>query len=283
MELERENLLKARAFLEKQGFKVVFIALYGAQNYNLKREKSDYDYKAAVVPRLSDVARNNKPFSDTLDASEIFDGQIDVKDIRLMVDQWKKSSSNFMELLFSDWVWVNPEFEEVQWFIDNRDAISHANELGAIKAMFGQLAEKHHALTHPYPVQIEEINEVGFAGKQLSHEMRLADMLEHFHELSYKELLNPSVVEFPEHADLQAERAERFELIKKVKDRKAGLSLEVAVEWGQQFEDVARQLVDSMVAADNLEFNQVILNKMDDKKFMIVEKALRMEALNDAS
>lgn len=283
MELERVNLEKALEFLKERGFKVVFLALYGAQNYNLKREKSDYDFKAAVVPLLSDVARNNKPASFVLDASEVFDGQIDVKDIRLMVDQWKKGSSNFMELLFSDWVWVNPEFEEMQWFVDNRDAISHANELGAVKAMFGQLAEKHHALTHPYPVQIDEINEVGFAGKQLSHEMRLADMLEHFHKLSYKELLNPSVVEFPEHADLQAERAERFELIKAVKDRKAGLSLEVALEWGQQFEDVARQLVDSMVAADNLEFNQPLLDKMDDKKFMIVEKALRMEVLNDAS
>ena len=220
MELERVNLEKALKILEDRGLKVVFIALYGAQNYNLKRDKSDYDYKAAVVPSLSDVTRNNKPASFDIDASEVFDGKIDVKDIRLVVDQWKKGSSNFMELLFSDWVWVNPEFEEMQWFVDNRDAISHANELGAVKAMFGQLAEKHHALTHPYPVQVEEINEVGFAGKQLSHEMRLANMLEHFHKLSYKELLNPIAVEFPEHADLQAERAERFELIKAVKQKR---------------------------------------------------------------
>ena len=60
---EEELMHVAVKELQKKGYNVIFIALYGAQNYNLKRSKSDYDYKAVVVPSLRDIVFNSKPVS----------------------------------------------------------------------------------------------------------------------------------------------------------------------------------------------------------------------------
>ena len=41
--------------LKEMGYKVVYVALYGSQNYNLETPKSDLDFKAMVVPTLDDI------------------------------------------------------------------------------------------------------------------------------------------------------------------------------------------------------------------------------------
>ena len=41
--------------LEEMGYKVVYVALYGSQNYNLETPQSDLDFKSMVVPTLDDI------------------------------------------------------------------------------------------------------------------------------------------------------------------------------------------------------------------------------------
>ena len=60
---EGKHLMEAVEYLKNKGYRVIYVALYGAQNYNLQREKSDYDYKAVVVPSLRDIVFNAKPVS----------------------------------------------------------------------------------------------------------------------------------------------------------------------------------------------------------------------------
>lgn len=282
MEKAREALMKAVDLLKEQGYNVVFVALYGAQNYNLQRPKSDFDFKAVVVPSLDDIVNNAKPTSLVVEGGEAFDGQVDVKDIRLMVDQWKKGATNFMELLFTDWQWVNPDFEPMNWFVEHRETIAKANPESALRAMLGMITEKHHALTHPYPVQVKEIEEFGFAGKQLSHELRLRNMMEWFFILPYSELLNPSKVVFPEDEKVQESRAKVFDFILKVKEQSAGLDLDSAKRLGQDTEDEAKALFEDLKARgvfEDIGINAPVLKKMDEKKSEIIKIALRNELL----
>lgn len=264
---EEELMHVAVKELQKKGYNVIFIALYGAQNYNLKRSKSDYDYKAVVVPSLRDIVFNSKPVSLT----EVmpFDGQVDVKDIRLIVDQWKKGASNFVELLYSDWFWVNPDYSPMFWFILNRDAIAHANEESALKAIVGQIKEKFNALDHPYPVQVEEVEKYGYASKQLSHEMRLLAMLSKFKQEDYAYILNPF-----KGSDLNMQKY--WGEILGVKDRQINYSAAQAKDLGKRIVEEADAWL-AKYREEGLNFDQSVLDSMDEQKFLIIKRALSDE------
>lgn len=264
---EEELMHVAVKELQKKGYNVIFIALYGAQNYNLKWSKSDYDYKAVVVPSLRDIVFNSKPVS--LVEEMPFDGQVDVKDIRLIVDQWKKGASNFVELLYSDWFWVNPDYSPMFWFILNRDAIAHANEESALKAIVGCIKEKFNALDHPYPVQVEEVEKYGYASKQLSHEMRLLAMLSRFKQEDYAYILNPF-----KGSDLNMQKY--WGEILGVKDRQINYSAAQAKDLGKRIVEEADAWL-AKYREEGLNFDQSVLDSMDEQKFLIIKRALSDE------
>lgn len=259
-------------FLQNSGYRVIYCALYGAQNYNLQRPTSDFDYKAVVVPTLEDIVFNKKPISETVTLP--FDGQVDVKDVRLMIDQWKKGAANFMELLFSDWFWIHPDYPIMQWFRDNREQIAHANEESALRAMIGMVKEKFRALQHPYPIQKEEVEKYGYAAKQLHHELRVLDMIRHFKQLSYSELLNPFKGE-------DKSRQNHFDYIRQIKNRDINLTEEEAVSMGAEIQKEADAWLDIYKEKSvlNLNFDADTIAAMDYWKFLIIKKALQDELL----
>jgi len=266
-----KHLMEAVEYLKNKGYKVIYMALYGAQNYNLQREKSDYDYKAVVVPLLKDIVFNVKPVSLVEDLP--FDGQVDIKDIRLMVDQWKKGASNFLELLYSDWYWVSPDYSPMFWFRMNRDNIAHANEESALKAMVGMIKEKFNALDHLYPVQIEEVEKYGYASKQLSHEMRLLAMLSRFKQQDYAYILNPF-----KGSDLNMQKY--WGEILGVKDRQINYSAAQAKNLGKRIVEEADAWF-AKYKEEGLNFDQSVLNSMDEQKFLIIKRALSDEIWRD--
>lgn len=264
---EGKHCLEAVEVLRERGYKVIYCALYGAQNYNLQREKSDYDYKAVVVPSLKDIVYNTKPVSTVEEMP--FDGQVDVKDVRLMVDQWKKGATNFMELLFTDWFWVHPDFSPMLWFRLNREEVAHANEESALKAMVGMVKEKFNALDHPYPVQVEEVNEYGYASKQLSHEMRLLAMLSQFGKKSYATVLNPFKG--------GSEEVKRYwEDILAVKNRDVNYDKDHAMKLGKRIVLEADAWFEQYKSV-GFKLDKELLDKMDEQKFLMVKRALEAE------
>lgn len=156
------------------------LCLQGSQNYNLDiytdEYKSDIDTKAIVVPDLKDVVLNKKPISTThvLPNNE----HIDIKDIRLMFESYKKQNINFVETLFTKFFIVNPLFAD-EWnkLIINREEIAHYNTNQALRCMAGMSMEKKKALTHPYPTLKNKIEKYGYDGKQLHHIIRMFDFI----------------------------------------------------------------------------------------------------------
>lgn len=261
------HLMETVRFLQDKGYRVIYVALYGAQNYNLQREKSDYDYKAVVVPTLRDIVFNTKPIS--LVEELPFDGQVDVKDVRLMIDQWKKGSSNFLELLYTDWYWIAPDYAPMYWFRINRDKIAHANEESAIKAMIGMTKEKYNALRHPYPIQVDEINEFGYAAKQLSHEMRMLSMISQYKKKPYREVINPF-------KGNDEDVKEYYERILAIKDRKFNLLAAQADEMGKLLVNEADAWFEAY-KKEGFNLDKETLDMMDEQKFAIIKRALSDE------
>ena len=106
---------------------------------------------------------------------------IDFKDIRLMFQTFRKQNLNFLEILFTPFVIINPLYKE-DWdrLVKNREAVAHYNIYSAIKAMKGVALEKYHAMEHPYPSKVKVLAKYGYDPKQLHHLLRVEDYLERY-------------------------------------------------------------------------------------------------------
>lgn len=183
-------------YLSNQGYKVLGIFLQGSQNYNLDYEGSDIDTKAIVLPSFNDIVLNKKPVSTTivLPSNE----HIDVKDIRLMFECFKKQNINFLEILFTDFYLVNAMYcEEWQRVRENAESIAHYNNYKGINCIGGMVFEKHKALCHPYPTLKDKIEKYGYDNKQLHHIIRCEEFLRRWVAgESYKDCLIPTDPEY---------------------------------------------------------------------------------------
>jgi len=61
------SLQRAKEEVEKRGYTVMYIAIYGSQNYGLETESSDLDYKAITLPSLDDLVQNSSPLSTVIE------------------------------------------------------------------------------------------------------------------------------------------------------------------------------------------------------------------------
>lgn len=165
--------------LVSDGYEVLGVFLQGSQNYELDYEGSDIDTKAVIIPTLDDIILNAKPISTTkiLETNE----HIDLKDVRLMLQCFKKQNINFVEILFTKYYYLNPKYEQIwRLLISKREDIARYNTYAAINCICGMSYEKYKALEHPYPSLIEKIERYGYDPKQLHHIVRLNEFLKRY-------------------------------------------------------------------------------------------------------
>lgn len=159
--------------------RIVGVFLQGSQNYGLDYEGSDIDTKCIVLPTLEDLIFNRKPVSTThvLPNEE----HLDLKDVRLYFQTFRKQNLNFMEILFTKYKLVNPTYEPM-WnrLIENNEQIARYNPVGAVKTMKGIAMEKYHAMEHRYPSKVDLIDTWGYDGKQLHHLIRVGEYLDRY-------------------------------------------------------------------------------------------------------
>lgn len=167
--------------LQEKGYEVVCLCLQGSQNYGLdeysNNYQSDVDTKAIVLPHFRDFVMDKEPESTTiiLDNNE----HIDVKDIRVMFEMFKKQNISYLELLFTKYKIINPKYKKlIKPLFEANEQIAAANKVAFVKCIAGMAMEKKKALCHPYPTLIEKIEKYGFDGKQLSHCARLTELLD---------------------------------------------------------------------------------------------------------
>ena len=170
-------------YLQSLGYEVVCVCLQGSQNYGLDEYSDEYmsdiDTKAIVSPPLDDFIAAAPPVSTVviMDNNE----HAEVKDIRVMFDMFKKANISYIELLFTEFKIINPEWAEfIEPLFANRDLISKYNRNQFLRCIAGMAMEKRKALCHPYPNLIEKIEKYGYDGKQLHHCVRLYNFIERF-------------------------------------------------------------------------------------------------------
>lgn len=178
-------------YVRDLGYKVYGVFLQGSQNYHLDYEGSDIDTKCIVLPSFEDIVLNKKPVSTTLILED--NSHIDVKDIRLMWECFKKQNINFLEILFTEYFCISLDYED-NWIImqDAAEEIAHYNNYAAVNCIAGMVMEKNAALCHPYPSLKEKIDKYGYDNKQLHHIIRCEEFLKRYIAgVPYSECLIP--------------------------------------------------------------------------------------------
>lgn len=165
--------------LIKKGYEVVGVFLYGSQNYLLHYEDSDIDTKAIILPKFNDFILSHEPFSITI---TLDNGDLcDVKDIRKMFECYKKQNINFIETLFTKYMVINPEYEDLfAPMLENNEAIARLNNYAAVNCITGMAFEKYAALKRPYPSIKDKIDLYHYDPKQAHHIMRLEEFLDRY-------------------------------------------------------------------------------------------------------
>lgn len=159
-----KKLSNYKKILENKGYKVIYIGLYGSQNYNLDDEQSDIDVKAIILPSLHDIIFR-KITSTTIECEK---GNIDIKDLLTFYDVIKKGNFSYIES-------IQTKFSIGDKYIKDLFKKIEVNK----KSMLGAMYEKRKALTHEYPSKKEEFKKWGFDPKQHHHILRLYDLLEY--------------------------------------------------------------------------------------------------------
>ena len=157
------ELMHRKKILESKGYNVIYIGLYGSQNYNLDDEESDIDVKAIILPSLHNIIFR-KVTSTTIECKN---GNIDVKDLLTFYDVIKKGNFSYIES-------IQTEYSIGDEYIKNLFKQVKLNQKSVVGAMY----EKRKALTHEFPSKVAEFEKWGFDPKQHHHILRLYDLLQ---------------------------------------------------------------------------------------------------------
>lgn len=185
---ERNNLINAKVQQHYKeaclmGNEVFGVFLQGSQNYNLdvysEQYQSDVDTKVIVLPSFDDFCHGKSPVSTTVERAN--KEHIDLKDIRIMFETFKKQNVNFVEILFTKYFIVTDKYAKY-WRKLRRIAedLVHCHPSQTLKTMAGMSYEKYKALCHPYPTIKHKIDKYGYDGKQLHHIIRINEFMKNY-------------------------------------------------------------------------------------------------------
>ena len=247
--------------------RIVGVFYQGSANYGLDYEKSDVDTKCILVPTFEDIAFNRKPISTTHIREK--EEHIDLKDVRLYINCFKKQNLNFLEILFTPYKIVNPQYAKFwQKLVDAREDIAHYDIHRSIKSMKGIALEKYHAMEHKYPSKIEIIEKYSYDSKQLHHLLRVEEYLRRYvNGESYESCLIPT--EF------------QSKILRAIKEDNGLLSLEEARERANTSLLAIERLCDYGLQRYPEGHNEEVEKLLKEVQYDIMKFAVTMELVEE--
>ena len=176
-----EKLQTTAAYVASLGYTPIYISLHGSQNYGLDvytdTYQSDYDFKCIVLPSLWDLVEGKRPASLT---AETEDGQIDIKDIRVVCDALERMNPAYLESLATNHALILPGGERMEAI--RAQLLELIRQRGArfAQACAGLFEDKAKRMCHDSPAAHDRIIRYGYDGKQAHHMYRLLLLLQEF-------------------------------------------------------------------------------------------------------
>lgn len=242
--------------------RIVGIFYQGSGNYGLDYEGSDVDTKCVLAPSLKELAES-KMTSTTYVREN--DEHIDFKDVRAMLETFRKSNLNFLEILYTKYYIINPIYE-VEWnkLIAERDSIVTMNLSSLLKSMKGIASEKFHALEHRYPSRIEWLDKYGYDPKQLHHLFRIEEFMSRW--IKGESFADCLISTMPEWL---------------IEVKRGKYNLDIAREQGKRAMDCIKVAYESYLAECPNEINEDIYKLFNSVSYNIIKIGIKKEFENE--
>ena len=232
--------------------RIVGVFYQGSGNYCLDYEGSDVDTKCVLAPSIKELAES-KTASTTYVREN--DEHIDFKDVRVMLETFRKSNLNFLEILYTKYYIINPIYEK-EWnkLVEARDAIVSMNLPSLIKSMKGIAGEKYHAMEHRYPSRIEWLDKFGYDPKQLHHLFRIKEFMHRW--TSGESFANCLISNEPEWL---------------IDVKKGKYNLDEARRYGKESMDCIQDMYDRYMKTCDNTIDETIYQLFDDVSYNIIK------------
>lgn len=163
---------------------IVGIFYQGSGNYEVDTENSDTDTRLIVTPSFEEIAFNKKLHSTThfMDNGE----HINFKDIRFLIQEFRKQNPNTLEILFTKYKIENPLYQG-QWkrLVRERERIARYSPYIAAKTIKGML------------LKLYTSDSIEYSSKQLYHLFRIEEFAEKYiNNEPYQVCLKPADPEY---------------------------------------------------------------------------------------
>lgn len=158
---------------------ILGIFLYGSQNYGFADDNSDVDSIALYLPSFEEMCLNKSRVTKEYHVEN--DEHIVVKDIREYKDMLLKQNVNFVEILFTKYYILNPNYETLftQHFFNNKELLATLDIKKMYTSILGQIEHT--------------IKEAPRDKKKLYNGLRLLYLLENFEMThNYESSLKPT-------------------------------------------------------------------------------------------
>lgn len=193
---------------------------------------------------------------------------IDLKDIRLMWECFKKQNINFLEILFTEYYIVQDNYVDI-WneLRAYNEEIAHYNNYAAVNCIAGMVYEKYKALCHPYPTLKDKIDTYGYDNKQLHHIIRCQEFLyRYIHGIPYKECLIPTDTQYL----INVKSPKGYQMY----------SLKQAKEIADDAKCAVEKDKEAYMSTHELTINNRALNQLNTSLTNIIKKSLKEELSN---
>ena len=239
--------------------RIVCIVLQGSQNYGLDTANSDIDTKLILTPTFEDIAMNRQPISTTHIRAD--NSHTDWKDIRLMLQTFRKCNLNFLEILFSPYCIVNPLYAN-EWnrLVQNNEMIANYDPRKAVKTMYGLARRKYEQMEHESPSHHDDIEKFGYSPKEFHHLLRIEEYIERY-------------ISGESYADCLHTKKPAYLCSIKLEP----LHLDAARFIADQAMYHIERMCDDFIAENNTESNKNVDALLDDVQYNIMKIAIKKE------
>lgn len=159
----------------EQGYEVVGVFLFGSQNYNMHTPESDIDVKAMVIPNINDLVWGNTDIANKVVRDN---GELVIYDIASIHKSIKKQSINFVEILFTEYKILNPQYAHLYApMFTHREGIADLNTFKAVHCTLSMARNKHKMLFAELPSNAARVQQAGYDYKAFAEILRMEDFL----------------------------------------------------------------------------------------------------------
>lgn len=242
--------------------KIIGIFVSGSQNYGLADENSDVDTKLIITPSINDFVFNRSPVSSThiLENNE----HIEIKDVRLMFNCYKKQNINFIETLFTNYYILNPIYEDIFAPLMNNENIPRYDEEATLYCVKGMIETNYRQLAGTRTQRPEIVEKFGYNPKKLDNILRLQEFAQSYiNGASYLECIRSIYPEY--HKKIKREKIDDIKLV---------------YNLAENAQSSTNQLIDNYFASHKLIKNKEVEKLLDETQYKLIKKSLELEGVN---